>query len=119
MTLAICLKCGAEKRGAFTTCTACGYVPQEPEDMAKSLLLSDHNMNHQDLAAVAASIRAGLQPQFNSDQLEEVASTIGQDFNSMKPPVGCLIVWYAPIVIMLLLIAAIIGIIVFIRLNTP
>lgn len=45
MTIAVCLKCGADKADALTTCPKCGFNPETStaEDQVMSILLSDPN----------------------------------------------------------------------------
>lgn len=82
MTLAICLKCGAEKIGALVTCRSCGYEPPEEEDRAKSILLSDHNLSKDELEGASERIRNGEELQFDEasiQSLAEVAREVQQD----------------------------------------
>jgi hypothetical protein len=41
MTVALCIKCGAMKRGALTHCFECDFHPQEHEDMGKAMVLTN------------------------------------------------------------------------------
>ena len=82
MTLAICLKCGAEKIGALVRCRSCGFEPHEEEDRAKSILLSDHNLAKDELAGASERIRNGEELQFDEaaiQSLAEVAREVQQD----------------------------------------
>lgn len=42
MTAAVCLECGLMKAGAWNACPSCHYQPHGAEELAKSLILSDH-----------------------------------------------------------------------------
>jgi len=42
MTVAVCLECGQLKSSAWKTCPACHYQPRGVEELAKSLIVSDH-----------------------------------------------------------------------------
>src|SRR5690606_37279656 len=43
MTMALCVKCGAMKHGAFTPCSECRAIPDTEIDIAYTLLFSDHH----------------------------------------------------------------------------
>ena len=60
MTVAVCIRCGARKIGAFTSCPGCGFAPVEVGDQAKSLILSDHHLPEDQLDEIAARIQGGL-----------------------------------------------------------
>ena len=49
MSRAICLCCQAQKKGALTPCLKCGFDPQTPEEQARSLMLSDHDLGETSL----------------------------------------------------------------------
>ena len=57
MTIAICIDCGVEKKGALTPCSICGYKPETKIDKAKSMLLSDHYLSQIELKMVSEQIR--------------------------------------------------------------
>jgi hypothetical protein len=42
MTTAVCVRCGAMKFGAFTTCQQCPYTPDNEHDVLYSLAFTDH-----------------------------------------------------------------------------
>lgn len=71
MTLAVCLKCGHLKFGAFTRCSQCGTTPDDDESLTKHLLLSDHFHTRAELEAIAAEIRAGRPPEFDPETLRQ------------------------------------------------
>jgi hypothetical protein len=48
MAIAICAKCGTEKFGTFTPCE-CGFTPSLNDEMAESILLSDHHYTHSEI----------------------------------------------------------------------
>lgn len=82
LTLAVCLKCGAEKFGALVRCRSCGFEPTEEEDQAKSLLVSDHYLSGEDLANVPGRIKSGQGVKFDPasvQSLVEVGREIRQD----------------------------------------
>ena len=59
MTVALCIKCGAMKRGALTHCFECDFHPQEHEDMGKAMVLTDHFLSRGELEAISAQIKSG------------------------------------------------------------
>src|SRR5689334_13870058 len=59
MTMAICIKCGEEKWGGFTPCQACGHRPVEVDDLARSLFLTDHHQEREDLLEAGRRIKEG------------------------------------------------------------
>jgi hypothetical protein len=59
MTIAVCLKCGHMKFGAWTPCEGCGYEPDNLEDRAKHLILSDHYYSRQELEKYAQRVAQG------------------------------------------------------------
>jgi hypothetical protein len=70
MTVAVCLKCGAIKHGAFTECRKCGHHPDDEEDLTKHLLVTDHFHDRKTLDAIAARIKAGLPIEFDPESLK-------------------------------------------------
>ena len=87
MTRAICIRCGADKLGAFTACFACRFDPTAPFDkeaMAKSLLLSDNRQDDRhldDAGAVLASGRALTWPQ---DEVAALAAKIDAEYTGPR-----------------------------------
>ena len=79
MTIAICIPCGAQKFGAFTPCTACGFTPNRVIDQAKSLMLSDHNFPVEELHKFKAMIESGRQPPYDSLSLAHCAEPIVEE----------------------------------------
>lgn len=65
MTVAVCLKCGQLKRGAWTPCAKCGFCPDDDESMTKHLLVTDHNYSHEQLVEIAEKIKAGEEFKFD------------------------------------------------------
>lgn len=59
MTSAICYMCGAPKGTPLRRCDACGIEPRSVEAFSKSLVLSSHLMDEQDLADAAARLKKG------------------------------------------------------------
>ena len=89
MTLAICIKCGAEKIGALTPCIRCSFDPQNPEDQAKSIMLSDHNMAAADLRNVSIQMQEGKQITFDEAELKEMSDERGSmDIKKIEAETG-------------------------------
>ncbi len=114
MTLAICIKCGEEKLGAFTPCRQCRFTPELMEDKAKALLLSDHYQKVVELRQIGQRIKAGERLSFDEGQIAEMAEELTR-MPEVKMPLGCQIAVWIPIIFMFLLIAALIGLVIYIR----
>lgn len=71
MTVAVCLKCGAMKHGAFNRCPKCKYEPQDAEDKAKHTMASDHFLSQPQLEEIATSVKNGEALDFNKDQVAQ------------------------------------------------
>ncbi len=59
MTMALCVKCGAMKHGAFTPCSECRAIPDTEIDIAYTLLFSDHHFEESVLQEISQSMLAG------------------------------------------------------------
>jgi len=102
MTVAVCLKCGAMKHGAWTPCPKCKHVPADPEDKAKHMMTSDHYFAKADLEGISERIQSGQPLQFDQKQVEQVATTIA----SVNPEKGVRLFVYGYVAI---IIAVIVG----------
>ena len=76
MTVAVCLKCGAMKHGAWTPCPRCKHTPTEPEDRAKHVITSDDFFSKADLDGISARVRSGQPLNFDPKQVAEFVETI-------------------------------------------
>lgn len=87
MTVAVCIKCGAFKWGAFNPCETCGAKPNGPDEMALSMAISDHHFDKPSLERIAAEIRAGrpvpIDPAFVESLKDALASPTGQRMMGM------------------------------------
>jgi hypothetical protein len=72
VTVAVCIKCGAMKRGALTPCVECHFYPHEHEDMGKSMVLTD------DLKAISERIKSGQSVTYPEDTVREYAEMFAQ-----------------------------------------
>lgn len=70
MISAICFKCGEEKANLFAPCKACRARPATNSDLAVSIVLSEHAHSRQELAALAATLRARGQLSLPEDRLQ-------------------------------------------------
>lgn len=76
MTIAICLKCGETKFGAFNPCEKCGYEPKMVEERARSMFLSGHYLAGPQLEFMGEQIKRGTRIQFEEKQLEEMIAIL-------------------------------------------
>jgi hypothetical protein len=60
MTTSVCFKCGAEKFEALTACGGCGAIPRVEDELALSLVLSEHLSTEAQLIHFAHDIRNHL-----------------------------------------------------------
>lgn len=81
MTMAVCIRCGADKFGAWTPCTACDFTPESDEEMAKSVILSDHHITTAGLKQVSALLKSGGEFEYPQELL---VSWMQQDFESVR-----------------------------------
>jgi hypothetical protein len=58
------------KSGAWTPCTACGYRPTGPEDLAKALMLSDNCLAPDKLAEFSQRRQQGEPWNFSPEVVE-------------------------------------------------
>ena len=72
MTQAVCIKCGHQKLGALTPCLQCRFSPEEAEDQAKSILLSDHHLEPAQLEELSKRIQRGEPLSFDGASLREL-----------------------------------------------
>ncbi|HEY8211477.1 MAG TPA: hypothetical protein VIG99_28530 [Myxococcaceae bacterium] len=101
MTLAVCLRCGGKKVGAFTVCPGCGFEPKSQDESARSLLLSDHYLKPADLEEAGARIARGEDVSPPPELLAQVVQLI--EVEKLKPGLGCTVVMWIPVVVMLAL----------------
>ena len=55
----ICHSCGARKNDPFQSCAQCGKVPVGDDEVALAMMLSDHFLPPEKLAAASAAIKSG------------------------------------------------------------
>jgi hypothetical protein len=92
MTVAVCLKCGELKRGAWTPCRKCGYTPDDDESYTKHLLVTDHFLSRAQLKDVAGRIKAGESVEFPQEVLQQAwVSKADVERANRGCTVGCLV----------------------------
>lgn len=70
MTKAVCFSCGEMKRGSFTMCKACHIRPEGEVELVRSLALSDHYLNSDQMDQVIKQIKNGEIIEFSDDQMK-------------------------------------------------
>ena len=103
MTVAVCIQCGRVKVGAFTRCLSCRFTPAKPEDLAKSILLSDQVSKCGALDKASDQLQSGGVVEFDSQAVAEWTAAAQVDPQDVQMPLGCAIIWYVPLVVMVLL----------------
>jgi len=76
VTIAICIRCGETKFGAWTRCEACGFEPASTTDLAKSLVATDHYFSVDYLHHAAEGLKRGRPLVFSDKQIAEGAAQI-------------------------------------------
>jgi hypothetical protein len=89
MTIAVCVGCGTKKIGAWTTCGACGLLPQAKIDVAYSLVLTDHYFSREVLDQISSDMLRGLpRPSLPPEQ---EAALLSQAKEFLQSPMGSLL----------------------------
>jgi len=97
VTIAVCIKCGQRKFGAFTLCERCSFEPSNVLELAKSIYLSDHNFPMDQLDAFALTIAVGEPVEYDPIALTIISAPISQeqyyeksrDFSGQLPCMRC------------------------------
>jgi hypothetical protein len=76
MIHAICLKCGTGKIGALAQCPKCAFVPQEIQDKAKSVILSDRCAPLGKLEKIGERIATGKPMKFDEADVHKWADAL-------------------------------------------
>ena len=69
MTMAVCLRCGEIKHGAFNPCPKCGYRPDDDESLTKHLLVTDHYHTADTLRDISTRIKSGQPVTFDPESV--------------------------------------------------
>jgi hypothetical protein len=59
MTIAVCVKCGSMKFGAYTRCQACNQYPETDDERLYSLVFTDHYLTVEKLKEISQSMLDG------------------------------------------------------------
>ncbi|MBK8816496.1 MAG: hypothetical protein IPN42_13800 [Methylococcaceae bacterium] len=78
MTIAICKSCGKEKWGAFNECDNCGFIPNTEDELAESLILSDHYFDKVTLSNISLAFQTGKPPKIDEHSKNKVKSKLHQ-----------------------------------------
>lgn len=76
MTMAICIKCGERKWGAFNPCARCGTQPGSEDELALSLAMSDHYFDDAGLDQLGDAVRSGKPPHLSPASRETLIASI-------------------------------------------
>src|SRR5690348_6094294 len=98
MTVAVCLRCGQFKHGAWIPCPKCGYTPDDDESLTKHLLVTDHYLSQEQLEEPSAKVRAGEQIEFPREVLQAAwVSKAALDRANRGCWIGCVVFLVATI----------------------
>ncbi len=85
MTIAICVKCGARKHGAWSPCDACGHSPFGVDEVTWSIVLTDHYLRPDKLDAVSAHIvGTGTMPAIDAASWEDSRETVRKSARHLR-----------------------------------
>jgi hypothetical protein len=101
MTIAVCLKCGAMKIGAWTPCPKCRHLPQEPEDQAKHMMTTDHFFDKEALEGISLRVQNGQPLHFNDKNVADIAADLKTSGSSNK---GCGLILFAILAVIVVLV---------------
>jgi hypothetical protein len=76
MTQAVCIFCGSRKFGAFSVCDNCATEPNDEDQLAKSMLLTDHFYSLEELDEIGEHISAGGTCEYAPNLVEGFVKTI-------------------------------------------
>lgn len=94
---AICHNCGARKNDPFQNCPQCRKAPAGDDELALSMMLSEHFLSPEKLAAAAAAIKAGQKLELPPKMRAAVLSAM--KVARRKPGGGAWRPWIKPAVI--------------------
>jgi hypothetical protein len=78
MTMAICVRCGDEKRGAFVPCPGCGRRPRTDDELALALALTDHHQDPGTLQRIGAAVKSGAPIRLDPETRDRMVGVIRQ-----------------------------------------
>jgi hypothetical protein len=88
-------------------CRECGFEPETPEDKAQALMLSDHNLPPEQLEVVSQKIKSGERPALDEAACIDLTEEIRQHPELMKMPLGCVVIPWILMTLMVLLVIAV------------
>ncbi|WP_044890165.1 hypothetical protein [Myxococcus hansupus] len=102
MSLAVCVRCGNSKVGAFTPCSGCGLDPAaygtDRELQARSMLLSDRYLPGGELEELGRKLRKGEPVTYDAGLLAQIT----EELRTQKLPIlsrtssgGSVVLWTA------------------------
>jgi hypothetical protein len=107
VTVAVCLRCGEFKQGAFVPCPKCGYVPDDDESLTKHLLVTDHYLDIESLEALANRVKEGQPVEFDPESLKAAwVSKAEVDAETRRVGRGCMIAYGAALLAIIGVVAA-------------
>lgn len=84
LTVAVCMKCGAKKHGAWTPCRKCRHSPFGEHELAWSVVLSDHSLPRDELDRASQFIaRTGKLPDVEDSILNKQMRSIQASSRSL------------------------------------
>jgi hypothetical protein len=86
MTNAVCLRCGAQKHGAWVPCRKCGFSPSTAEEKAKAVALSDHYLSAEDLQRAGETIASGEELKVAGEGFDNLLGVVQETDSDTK---GC------------------------------
>ena len=78
MTVAVCYKCGEFKFGAFLPCKKCGTYPENEEDRALSLVITDHYFDQEKLEIISSELKSGKPAPIDPQEIKKLTEEIQQ-----------------------------------------
>jgi hypothetical protein len=84
MTIAVCVKCGQFKFGAFNSCRKCGAEPRHIDDLALSLAMSDHYFDKPTLEQISKIIQTGREPVIDRTLVQRITEELSENKELLK-----------------------------------
>ena len=79
--VAICVRCGARRRGYDQICPSCGHQALG-DGLLVAWLLSSNNLSEADLETAASRVQSGESIRPSARQLKQARIALGRDFSS-------------------------------------
>lgn len=85
MTRAMCIKCFSEKHGCWTDCGGCGFVPHGRDQLALSLVLSDHFIEPEEFPSIKRRfVELGEVPEISDDVMDYALASVKDAEGALK-----------------------------------